>query len=216
MAPPVQSAFARTVARTAVAAEISATSPGAATITAARSIAGAFTRTAAEVAATASTAMAAVGAFPTMFAAGLLGAFGRNEDGLGGNAEECGELTFHRGPEANRRLDGDDDWLDLDARTLFTARTITFGARFAARTVALRNSFLAGTITFGPRLARFTARAVTLRDAFLARTITFGAGLARFATRTVTLRDARLARFALFAVLTLLARLRCGLLGEAP
>ncbi len=155
-----------------------------------------------------------------MFAAGLLGTFGRNKDGLGGNAKERSELALQRSPEADRRLDGDDDGLDLDAWAFFAA-----GAIFATRTAV---AFRAGaTITFGAGLAtrttfafgaRFTTRTVALRDAGLTAFFgdeAFGTRFAGFATRAVTLRDARLARFALLTRLTLLARLRRRLLGEA-
>ena len=85
-----------------------------------------------------------------MFSARLLGAGGGDEDGLGGNAEERGELALQRGPEADGGLDRDDDGFDLDARTVFATRAV-----FATRTIA----FGAGaTIAFGTRLARFTAR----------------------------------------------------------
>jgi hypothetical protein len=93
LAPPLCSAFARTAAWTAIAAEFTATSTGAitGTFTAA---AGAITGTAAEFAATTSAALTAIGAFAAVFAARLLGAGGRDEDGLGGNAEERGELAL--------------------------------------------------------------------------------------------------------------------------
>ena len=89
MAPPLCSAFARTVARTAVAAEFTATSTGAITATA-----GTITGTAAEFAATTSAALSAIGAFAAVFAARLLGADRGHEDGLGGNTEERGELAL--------------------------------------------------------------------------------------------------------------------------
>ena len=210
MAPPVQSAFARTVARTAVAAGISATTTGATAITAARAIAG----TATEVAATTAAAMTAVGAFAAMFAAGLLAAFGRNEDGFGGNAEEGSELALHRGPEADRRLNRDDDRLDLDARPVFATRAI-----FATRTTV---AFRAGaTVAFGAGLAtrttfafgaRFATRAVALRDAGLAAFFgeAFGAAFTRFAAGT---RLAFGARFTTFTRFALLALFRSGRLG---
>ena len=172
MAPPLCSAFARTVARTAVAAEFAATSARA--ITAAAG-------TAAELTATPAAAMTAIGTFAAGFAARRVGTGGGHEDGLGGDAEQGGELALQRGPEADGGLDRDDDGLDLDARTVFATRTIfaTRAVAFGARTVA----FGAGaTIAFGARFAGFAAGA----------TFTFGAG---FATRAVTLRDAGLAAF---------------------
>ena len=173
MAPPLCSAFARTVARTAVAAEFTATSTGAITGTF-TAPAGAITGTAAEFTATTSTALTAIRAFAAVFAARLLGAGGRNEDGLGRHAEQGGELALQRGPEADGGLDRDDDGLDLDTRTVFTTRTVfaTRAVAFGART----------TIAFGARFAGFAAGA----------TFAFGAG---FATRTVALRDAGLAAF---------------------
>ena len=185
MAPPLCSAFARTVARTAVAAEFAATSARAVT---------AATGTAAELTATTTAAMTAVGAFAAGFAARRVGTGGGHEDGLGGDAEQGGELALQRGPEADGGLDRDDDGLDLDARTIFatraifTTRAITFGARttvaFGAR----------ATIAFGARFAGFAAGATfTFGAGFAARaTFAFGAG---FATRTVALRDAGLAAF---------------------
>jgi uncharacterized protein YciW len=89
LAPPLCSAFARTVARTAVAAEFTATSTG--------TISGAFTataRTATEFTATTSTALTAIGAFAAMFAARLLGTGGGDEDGLVRHAEQGGELAL--------------------------------------------------------------------------------------------------------------------------
>ena len=221
MAPPLCSAFARTAARTAIAAEFTATSTGAitATFTAA---AGTITGTAAEFAATTSAALTAIGALAAEFAARLLGAGGRNEDGLSGNTEERGELAFQRGPEADGGLDRDDDGLDLDARTVFTTRavfttrtTIAFGAR---TTVAFRAR---ATITFGTGLAtrttfafgaRFATRAVALRDAGLAAFFgeAFGAAFTRFAAGT---RLAFGARFTTFTRFTLLALFRGRRLG---
>ncbi len=221
MAPPLCSAFARTAARTAIAAEFTATSTGAitATFTAA---AGTITGTAAEFAATTSAALTAIGALAAEFAARLLGAGGRNEDGLSGNTEERGELAFQRGPEADGGLDRDDDGLDLDARTVFTTRavfttrtTIAFGAR---TTVAFRAR---ATITFGTGLAtrttfafgaRFATRAVALRDAGLAAFFgeAFGAAFTRFAAGT---RLAFGARFTTFTRFALLALFRSGRLG---
>ena len=169
MAPPLCSAFARTVARTAVAAEFAATSAG--------TITGTFTATAgtaAELTATPAAAMTAIGTFAAGFAARRVGTGGGHEDGLGGDAEQGGELALQRSPEADGGLDRDDDGLDLDARTVFATRTI-----FATRAVA----FGAGaTVAFRAGFAGFAARA----------TFTFGAG---FATRAVTLRDAGLAAF---------------------
>ncbi len=221
MAPPLCSAFARTAARTAIAAEFTATSTGAitATFTAA---AGTITGTAAEFAATTSAALTAIGALAAEFAARLLGAGGRNEDGLSGNTEERGELAFQRGPEADGGLDRYDDGLDLDARTVFTTRavfttrtTIAFGAR---TTVAFRAR---ATITFGTGLAtrttfafgaRFATRAVALRDAGLAAFFgeAFGAAFTRFAAGT---RLAFGARFTTFTRFALLALFRSGRLG---
>ena len=220
MAPPLCSAFARTAARTAIAAEFTATSTGAitATFTAA---AGTITGTAAEFAATTSAALTAIGAFAAVFAARLLGAGGRDEDGLGGNTEERGELALQRGPEADRGLDRDDDGFDLDARTvfatraIFATRTIAFGAR---TTVAFRAG---ATIAFGARFttrttvafgARFATRAVALRDAGLAAFFgeAFGAAFTRFAAGT---RLAFGARFTTFTRFTLLALFRGGRLG---
>ena len=209
MAPPLCSAFARTAARTAIAAEFTATSTG--TFTAP---AGTITGTAAEFAATTSTALTAIRAFAAVFAARLLGAGGRNEDGLGRHAEQGGELALQRGPEADGGLDWDDDGLNLDTRTVFTTRavfttrttvafrartTIAFGARLTART----------TFAFG---ARFTTRAVALRDAGLAAFFgeAFGAAFTRFATGT---RLAFGARFTTFTRFTLLALCRGGRLG---
>jgi len=165
LAPPLCSAFARTVARTAVAAEFAATSARAIT---------AATGTAAELTATTTAAMTAVGAFAAGFAARRVGTGGGHEDGLVGDAEQGGELALQRGPEADGGLDRDDDGLDLDTRTVFTTRTVfaTRAVAFGART----------TIAFGARFAGFAAGA----------TFAFGAG---FATRTVALRDAGLAAF---------------------
>ena len=162
MAPPLCSAFARTVARTAVAAEFAATSARAVTAAAG---------TAAELTATPAAALTAVGTFAAGFTARRVGTGGGHEDGLGGDAEQGGELALQRGPEADGGLDRDDDGLDLDARTVFATRAIftTRAVAFGART----------TIAFG---ARFAAGA----------TFTFGAG---FATRAVALRDAGLAAF---------------------
>ncbi len=217
MAPPLCSAFARTAARTAIAAEFTATSTGAITASA-----GTITGTATEFAATTSTALTALGAFAAVFAARLLGAGGRNEDGLSGDTEERGELAFQRGPEADGGLDRDDDGLDLDARTVFTTRaifatraTIAFGAR---TTVAFRAR---ATITFGTGLAtrttfafgaRFATRAVALRDAGLAAFFgeAFGAAFTRFAAGT---RLAFGARFTTFTRFTLLALFRSRRLG---
>ena len=213
MAPPLCSAFARTAARTAIAAEFTATSPGAITGTF-TTPAGTITGTAAEFAATTSTALTAIRAFAAVFAARLLGAGGRNEDGLGRHAEQGGELALQRGPEADGGLDWDDDGLNLDTRTVFTTRavfttrttvafragaTIAFGARLTART----------TFAFG---ARFTTRAVALRDAGLAAFFgeAFGATFTRFATGT---RLAFGARFTTFTRFTLLALCRGGRLG---
>ena len=215
MAPPLCSAFARTVARTAVAAEFTATSTGA------------ITGTAAEFTATTSTALTAIRAFAAVFAARLLSAGGRNEDGLIRHAEQGGELALQRGPEADGGLDRDDDGLNLDTRTVFTTRavfttrtTVAFRARtavaFEART----------TIAFGARAAvAFTARttiafgagfatwAVALRDAGLAAFFdgAFGAAFTRFTAGT---RLAFGARFTTFTRFTLLALFRGVLLGE--
>ena len=190
MAPPLCSAFARTVARTAVAAEFAATSARAIT---------AATGTAAEFAATTTAAMTAVGAFAAGFAARRVGTGGGHEDGLVGDAEQGGELALQRGPEADGGLDRDDDGLNLDARTVFATRavfttrtTIAFGAR---TTIA----FGAGaTVTFTTRTTvafgtRFTTRAVALRDAGLAAFFgeTFRTRLTRFATRTTFAFGAR-------------------------
>jgi hypothetical protein len=213
LAPPLCSAFARTAARTAIAAEFTATSTGAiaGTFTA---TAGTITGSAAEFTATTATALTAIRAFAAVFAARLLGAGGRDEDGLGGNTEERGELALQRGPEADGGLDRDDDGLDLDARTVFTTRavfttrttvafragtTIAFGARFTTRT----------TVAFG---ARFTTRAVALRDAGLAAFFgeAFGAAFTRFAAGT---RLAFGARFTTFTRFTVLALFRGGRLG---
>ena len=213
MAPPLCSAFARTAARTAIAAEFTATSTGAiaGTFTA---TAGTITGSAAEFTATTATALTAIRAFAAVFAARLLGAGGRDEDSLGGNTEERGELALQRGPEADGGLDRDDDGLDLDARTVFTTRavfttrttvafraraTIAFGARFTTRT----------TVAFG---ARFTTRAVALRDAGLAAFFgeAFGAAFTRFAAGT---RLAFGARFTTFTRFTLLALFRGRRLG---
>ena len=214
MAPPLCSAFARTVARTAVAAEFTATSTGAITGTI-TSAAG----TAAEITATTSAALTAIGTFAAVFAVRLLGAAGGDEDGLIRHAEQGGELALQRGPEADGGLDRDDDGLDLDARTVFTARavfttrtTVAFGAR---TTIA----FEAGTtVTFTARTtiafgARFTTRAVALRDAGLAAFFggAFGAAFTRFAAGT---RLAFGARFTTFTRFTLLALFRGVLLGE--
>ena len=213
MAPPLCSAFARTAARTAVAAEFTATSTGAITGTFTAPT-GTITGTAAEFAATTSTALTAIRAFAAVFAARLLGAGGRNEDGLGRHAEQGGELALQRGPEADGGLDWDDDGLNLDTRTVFTTRavfttrttvafragtTVAFGARLTART----------TIAFG---ARFTTRAVALRDAGLAAFFgeAFWATFTRFATGT---RLAFGARFTTFTRFTLLALCRGGRLG---
>jgi hypothetical protein len=220
LAPPLCSAFARTVARTAVAAEFTATSTG--------TITGAFTATAgttAEFAATTSTALTAIGAFAAVFAARLLGAGGGDEDGLARHAEQGSELALQRGPEADGGLDRDDDGLNLDTRTVFatravfTTRTIAFGAgttiAFRARTTI---AFGAGaTLTFTTRTtvafgARFTTRAVALRDAGLAAFFgeAFGAAFTRFATGT---RLAFGARFTAFTRFTLFALFRSGRLG---
>jgi len=222
LAPPLCSAFARTVARTAVAAEFTATSTGAITGTI-TSAAG----TAAEFTATTSAALTAIGTFAAVFAVRLLGAAGGDEDGLIRHAEQGGELALQRGPEADGGLDRDDDGLDLDARTVFTARavfttrtTVAFGARttiaFGARTTV---TFEAGTtVTFTARTtiafgARFTTRAVALRDARLAAFFggAFGAAFTRFAAGT---RLAFGARFTTFTRFTLLALFRGVLLGE--
>jgi len=187
LAPPLCSAFARTVARTAVAAEFAATSAG--------TITGTFTATAgtaAELTATPAAAMTAIGTFAAGFAARRVGTGGGHEDGLGGDAEQGGELALQRSPEADGGLDRDDDGLDLDARTVFATRTIfaTRAVAFGARTVAFRAGFagFAGfaagaTFAFG---AGFATRAVTLRDAGLAAFFgeTFRTRLTRFATRT--------------------------------
>jgi len=117
--------------------------------------------------------MTAVGTFAAGFAARRVGTGGGHEDGLGGDAEQGGELALQRGPEADGGLDRDDDGLDLDARTIFATRTV-----FTTRAVA----FEARSISFGTRFARFAAGAA----------FTFGAG---FATRAITLRDAGLAAF---------------------
>ena len=225
MAPPLCSAFARTVARTAVAAEFTATSTGAITGTFTAPT-GTITGTAAEFTATTSTALTAIRAFAAVFAARLLGAGGRNEDGLGRHAEQGGELALQRGPEADGGLDRDDDGLNLDTRTVFTTRavfttrtTVAFRARtavaFEART----------TIAFGARAAvAFTARttiafgagfatwAVALRDAGLAAFFdgAFGAAFTRFTAGT---RLAFGARFTTFTRFTLLALFRGGRLG---
>ena len=221
MAPPLCSAFARTAARTAIAAEFTATSTRAiaGTFTA---TAGTITGTAAEFTATTAAALTAIGAFAAVFAARLLGAGGRDEDGLGWDAEERGELALQRGPEADGGLDRDDDGFDLDARTVFATRaifttrtTIAFGA---GTTVAFRAR---ATIAFGARLttrttvafgARFTTRAVALRDAGLAAFFgeAFGAAFTRFAAGT---RLAFGARFTTFTRFTLLALFRGGRLG---
>lgn len=238
MAPPLCSAFARTVARTAVAAEFTATSTGAITGTI-TSAAG----TAAEFTATTSAALTAIGTFAAVFAVRLLGAAGGDEDGLIRHAEQGGELALQRGPEADGGLDRDDDGLDLDARTVFTARavfttrtTVTFGARTtiafgagttiafgAGTTIAFEAgttvTFEAGTtVTFTARTtiafgARFTTRAVALRDAGLAAFFggAFGAAFTRFAAGT---RLAFGARFTTFTRFTLLALFRGVLLGE--
>ena len=222
MAPPLCSAFARTVARTAVAAEFTATSTGA--------ITGTLTSapgTAAEFTATTSAALTAIGTFAAVFAVRLLGAAGRDEDGFIRHAEQGGELALQRGPEADGGLDWDDDGLDLDARTVFTTRavfttrtTVAFGARttvaFGARTTV---TFGAGTtVTFTTRTtiafgARFTTRAVALRDAGLAAFFdgAFGAAFTRFTAGT---RLAFGARFTTFTRFTLLALFRGVLLGE--
>jgi hypothetical protein len=173
LAPPLCSAFARTVARTAVAAEFAATSAGAVTAAAG---------TAAELTATPAAALTAVGTFAAGFAARRVGTGGGDEDGLGGDAEQGGELALQRGPEADGGLDRDDDGFDLDARTVFTTRTIftTRAVTFGARTTVAFGA--RATIAFGARFAGFAAGA----------TFTFGAG---FATRAVTLRDAGLAAF---------------------
>jgi len=217
LAPPLCSAFARTVARTAVAAEFTATSTG--------TVSGAFTataRTATEFTATTSTALTAIGAFAAMFAARLLGTGGGDEDGLVRHAKQGGELALQRGPEADGGLDRDDDRLDLDTRTVFTTRavfttrtTITFGAR---TTVAFRAG---ATVAFGARFttrttvafgARFATRAVALRDAGLAASFAeaFGAAFTRFAAGT---RLAFGVRFTTFTRFTLLALFRSGRLG---
>jgi hypothetical protein len=152
LAPPLCSAFARTAARTAVAAEFTATT---------------------------STALTAIRAFAAVFAARLLGAGGRNEDGLGRHAEQGSELALQRGPEADGGLDRDDDGLNLDTRTVFTTRavfttrtTVAFGARFTTRAVALRDAGLAAFFgeAFG---ATFTRFATGTRLAFGARFTTF-------------------------------------------
>ena len=148
-----------------------------------------------------------------MFAAGLVGTGGRNEDGLGGNTEERGELALQRGPEADGGLDRDDDGLDLDAGALFATRavfatrtTVTFGAGAA---VAFGARFATGTtFAFG---ALLTARAVALRDAGLAAFFgdeAFGTRSARFATRTTFAFGARFTAFTRFALF------RSVLLGE--
>ena len=218
MAPPLCSAFARTVARTAVAAEFTATSTGAITGTF-TAPAGTITGTAAEFTATTSTALTAIRAFAAVFAARLLGAGGRNEDGLGRHAEQGGELALQRGPEADGGLDRDDDGLHLDTRTVFTTRaifttrtTIAFRARtavaFEARTTI---AFTARTtIAFS---AGFATRAVALRDAGLAAFFdgAFGAAFTRFTAGT---RLAFGARFTTFTRFTLLALFRGVLLGE--
>lgn len=217
MAPPLCSAFARTVARTAIAAEFTATSTGAITTTF-TAAAGTITGTAAEFTATTTAALTAIGALAAEFAARLLGAGGRDEDGLGGNTEERGELALQRGPEADRGLDRDDDGFDLDARTVFATRAI-----FATRTIAFRArttvAFWAGAaITFGAGFttrttiafgAGFATRAVALRDAGLAAFFggAFGAAFTRFTTGT---RLAFGARFTAFTRLTLFRRGRLG------
>ena len=139
--------------------------------------------------------MTAVGAFAAGFAARRVGTGGGHEDGLVGDAEQGGELALQRGPEADGGLDRDDDGLDLDARTLFATRAV-----FAARTVAF-GARLAGfaaraTVAFG---ARFATRTVALRDAGLAAFFgeTFGTRLAGFATRTTFAFGARFASFTL-------------------
>ena len=226
MAPPLCSAFARTVARTAVAAEFTATSTGAITGTF-TAPAGAITGTAAEFTATTSTALTAIRAFAAVFAARLLGAGGRNEDGLIRHAEQGGELALQRGPEADGGLDRDDDGLNLDTRTVFTTRavfttrtTVAFTARttiaFEARTTIAFGARAAvaftarTTIAFG---AGFATRAVALRDAGLAAFFgeAFGATFTRFAAGT---RLAFGARFTTFTRFTLLALFRGVLLGE--
>jgi len=203
LAPPLCSAFARTVARTAVAAEFTATSTGAITGTI-TSAAG----TAAEFTATTSAALTAIGTFAAVFAVRLLGAAGGDEDGLIRHAKQGGELALQRGPEADGGLDRNDDGLDLDTRTVFTTRavfttrtTVAFGARttvtFGAGTTV---TFEAGTtVTFGAgTTVAFGAGTTVTFEAgttvtFTARTtIAFGA---RFTTRAVALRDAGLAAF---------------------
>lgn len=226
MAPPLCSAFARTVARTAVAAEFTATSTGAITETF-PAPAGTITGTAAEFTATTSTALTAIRAFAAVFAARLLGAGGRNEDGLGRHAEQGGELALQRGPEADGGLDRDDDGLDLDARTVFTTRavfttrtTVAFRARtavaFEARTAIAFGA--RATVAFTARTtlafgAGFATRAVALRDAGLAAFFdgAFGAAFTRFTAGT---RLAFGARFTTFTWFTLLALFRGVLLGE--
>jgi hypothetical protein len=212
LAPPLCSAFARAAARTAVAAEFTATSTGAITGTF-TAPAGTITGTAAEFTATTSTTLTAIRAFAAVFAARLLGAGGRNEDGLVGNTEQCSELALQRGPEADGRLDWDDDGLNLDTRTVFATRAV-----FTTRTIAFRAgttvAFGAGfarfttrtTIAFG---ARFTTRAVALRDAGLAAFFgeAFGAAFTRFATGTWLAFGAR------FTAFTRLALFRGGRLG---
>jgi hypothetical protein len=178
-------------------------------------------------------ARTAIVAFSTEITPSLVGTFGRNEYGLVGDAEERSELAFQRRPKTNRSLDGDNDGLDLDARTFFAARTIALRgafltrlparAVFIARAVALRDSFLArfaartifetrtialrGTLLTGlAARAVFITRAITLRDSFLT-------GLATrtiFNLRTVSGGSAllRLTRLAWFALFTRLARLR--------
>jgi hypothetical protein len=220
LAPPLCSAFARTAARTAVAAEFTATSTGAitGTFTAA---AGTITGTTAEFTATTSTTLTAIRAFAAVFAARLLGAGGRNEDGLVWHAEQGSELTLQRGPEADGRLDWDDDGLNLDTRTVFATRAV-----FTARTIAFRAGTTIAfgartTIAFGARLtarttiafgARLTTRAVALRDAGLAAFFgeAFGAAFTRFATGTWLAFGARFTTFTRF---TLLALFRGGRLG---
>jgi hypothetical protein len=180
-------------------AEIAATAPAAAIATTATTVAATTTTTVAAAVgamfATETTAVAAV------FAAGLFATGGRHEDGLGRDAEQGGELALQRRPEADRRLDGDDDGFNLDARALFATRTvfatraIAFGAwfaRFATRTGG----------TFRARFTRFATRAVagdaglaaffgsgafgsvfTTRAVFATRAIAFGARFATFARR---------------------------------
>jgi hypothetical protein len=136
--------------------------------------------------------------FTAEIATSLSRTFGRNKYGLVGDAEERSELAFQGRPKADRSLDGDDDGLDLDARTFFATRTIalrcavltrlTARAVFIARTIALRDSFLT---RFAARTI-FETRTVALRCTVLTRLTT----RAVFVARTIALRNSFLAGFA--------------------